>query len=299
MSSEPDTPNYLDSSTTVDIEDTTDSIAKVAFAGDSEPPAVDDPNTGTKYKSGIKLFYAASERGAWALGKSFILKERSTSPPIHEAASLKFLRGNTNLPVPYIAQEWTDDDRYFNITSRVEGETLQEACPKLSSEDKDRIATQAAGHLKGLFDKEDGQAPLSSDEEFWSEIMRPLPELDEHLLRELKDNMPPCAPYTFSHGDLTFCNIMAKDGHFAGFIDFERADFFPVWWEFVGLRYVYSGGDREWKNLLCSKMEQFRTAGNFFITRERLWADPSGESSKELRRDLVEKVDRCPVVNYW
>lgn len=225
-----------------------------------------DQNDCANYKSSIKLFYAASTRVAWALGSKFILKERQTFPPSHEAANLRFLKEKTSLPIPDIAQEWTEGDRYFTITSRIEGETLEQAWPSLSAEDKERIAKQVATYLEemrgltsdrieaiggkplyenSLFPKgKTGQPPLSSDDELWEELAKPLAHVDEGTLQLLKKNTPQSTPYTFTHGDLTSCNIIVKDRNFSGFIDFERSGFFPVWYEFVMSRYGLGKEDR-------------------------------------------------------
>lgn len=208
-----------------------------------------DQDDCANYKSSIKLFYAASTRGAWAIGSKYIIKERKAFPPSHEATNLRFLKERINIPIPDIVHEWNEDDRYFTMTSRVEGETLEQAWPSLSEEEKVRVAKQVVGYLEemrqltsdriqavggkplyepSLFPNSGaGQQPISSDEELWDELAKPLAHVDNDTLQLLRENMPKCTPYTFTHGDLTSCNIIVKDGNFSGFIDFERSGFFP------------------------------------------------------------------------
>ncbi|KAI0420824.1 kinase-like protein [Xylaria grammica] len=275
-----------------------------------------DQDSCARYKSSIKLFYAASNRGAWALGKSFILKERSTSPPSLEAENLRFLKEHSKISIPTMVQDWTENDRYFTITTRLEGETLEEAWPKLTSDDKERIATQVADQLRelrgltsermeapggkplwegGLFP----QKPMSSDDEFFNKAVKSIPNVDQSLLQQLRDHMPVCTPYTFTHTDLTACNIIVKNGHFSGFIDFERSGFFPVWFEFVNLRTGLGKDDREWKELLSQKVTQYPAAKNFYMVRNSLYRDPTGELGKEAMKRLVEKSDECPMQQIW
>ncbi|OTB01742.1 hypothetical protein M426DRAFT_265684 [Hypoxylon sp. CI-4A] len=284
-----------------------------------------DQHSCASYKSSIKLFYAASTRGVWALGSKFILKERLTTPPnvpTHEAANLRFLneKASLSVPIPKITQEWTEDNRYFTITSRVEGETLEEAWPKLSEQDKDRIATQVAEGLAelrqlksdrieavggkplygGLFiDGKVGQQPLSSDDELWDTMVKPLTSVDDEKLKILRDNMPQCTPYTFTHADLTNCNIMVKDGNFSGFIDFERSGFFPVWYEFVGCRFGFGKDDKEWKQLLTEKIDRYPNAMNFFMTMKSLRGWPSEEVGKKNFDRLVNNSQECDMYQYW
>ncbi|KAI1370434.1 kinase-like protein [Hypoxylon crocopeplum] len=258
-----------------------------------------DENDCANYKSSIKLFYAASTRGAWALGSKFILKERKSFPPSHEVDNLRFLKEKTNLPIPYVSEEWTEDDKYFTITSRIEGETLENAWPSLSKEDRERIARQVANHIEemrsltsnrieavggkpmyelALFSTDKvGQQPLSSDEELWNVFAERLTHLEDGTREILRKNMPQCTPYTFTHGDLTSCNIMVKDGNFSGFIDFERAGFFPVWYEYMSCRFGLGKEDKEWKELLSGQLTKYPKAMNFQMARVTLKRDPDSK----------------------
>ncbi|KAI0835159.1 kinase-like protein [Hypoxylon sp. FL0890] len=277
-----------------------------------------EQNANANYRSNVKLFYAASTGGAWALGSRFILKERLVFPPSYEGVNLRFLKENTNLPIPNLLHEWTEGSRYFNITSRIEGETLEQAWLSLSGQDKDRIARQVASHLEemrgltsnrieafggeplyetGLFPNGYiGQPPLSSDEELWYELEKPLSLLDEKTRQMLRENMPQCKPYTFTHGNLSSHNVMVKDRNFSGFIDFERSGFFPVWYEYVCCRFGLGKEDTEWKELLSEHITKYPKAMNFHMARLTLGRNPNGEESQKYLDDLVENSSECPMV---
>ena len=47
----------------------------------------------------------------------------------------------------------------------------------------------------------------------------------------------------FSHGDLRPANIIVKDGHITGIIDWELGGWYPEYWEFVKAYYVW-----RWQN---------------------------------------------------
>ncbi|KAI1135622.1 kinase-like protein [Hypoxylon sp. FL0543] len=280
-----------------------------------------EKNANANYRSNVKLFYAASTGGAWALGSRFILKERLVFPSSYEGTNLRFLKEKTNLSVPNILHEWTESSRYFSITSRIEGETLEQVWPSLSGDDKERIAGQVARHLEkmraltsdrieavggeplydtGLFPNgEIGQQPLSSDEELWNELEKPLSRLDDETRETLRENMPPCRPYTFTHGDLSSYNIMVKDRNFSGFLDFEHSGFFPVWYEYVCCRFGLGEADTEWKELLSRHITEYPKAMNFHMARLNLERDPNGEEAQKYLNDLVEDSSECPMVQIW
>ncbi|OTA91503.1 hypothetical protein M434DRAFT_22391 [Hypoxylon sp. CO27-5] len=275
-------------------------------------------NSWVNYNSNIKLFDTAYDKGAWSIGSKFILKDRMVFPPSYEGINLRFLKGKVNIPIPDIMQEWIDGSRYFSITSRIEGTTLEQAWPTLSWVDKTRIAKQVADNLEemrgltsprieavggmpmyeaSLFPKGDaGQQPLSSDQELRMELEEPLLHLDENMRRTLFANMPRCRPYTFTHGDLTICNIMVKDGNFSGFIDFERSGFFPVWYEYVCCRFAFGQVDMEWKTLLSEHITKYPKAMNFQMALSKLRRYPyrSEEALNCLNHLVEEKNPESP-----
>ncbi|RHZ46012.1 uncharacterized protein CDV56_102898, partial [Aspergillus thermomutatus] len=70
--------------------------------------------------------------------------------------------------------------------------------------------------------------PLSSDDELWAEMEVTLKGVPEDARLRLQNHMPPAAPYTFTHGDLTYVNIMVEDGCLTGIPDWEASGYFPV-----------------------------------------------------------------------
>lgn len=178
----------------------------------------------------------------------------------------------------------------MTILDRIEGTTLKEAWPTLSEPEKQRIARQTAdyvGQLRGLqsnrlqgldgaplysaflFPGRDGDleiphGPFSSDDELWDEMALSLKGLSDDERDRLRQRMPPAAPYTFTHGDLTVGNIMVKDGNVTGIIDWESSGYFPVWWEFTIASIVDGPEDLEWKVLLRENMGDQTAAEAFW-----------------------------------
>ncbi|KAL5358422.1 kinase-like domain-containing protein [Aspergillus floccosus] len=183
------------------------------------------------YKSRVKLFYEAGDRGVWSLGSKLVLKDRGPSLATPEVPNIEFVRENTSIPVPTVVESWEEDGHALIIMKRVPGEPLSQA-PKLSHNERDRIARQTADCLLQLRQlQSDKMQALGSDDELWGDMERRLNDtLSDTVRQRLRQRMPPAAPYTFTHGDLTNVNIMVENGSLTGFIDWEASSYFPVWW---------------------------------------------------------------------
>jgi len=241
-----------------------------------------------RYHSHIKLFYSNSDRAIWSLGSKLIVKERSVAPPNSEARNTRFLKANTTIPVPNIIREWSEGDRYFMISERVQGEPLSTAWPKMTITERQRVAMQTADYLGQLRKLQSNRietlggepvysaflfpvgygvphGPLSTDDELWNELAKALKGVPEKAVQRLRDQMPTSTPYTFSHGDLAAVNIMVEDGNLTGIIDWEASGYFPVWWEFACAGIGLGPEDKEWKTLLQSHMPDFADAREFWL----------------------------------
>lgn len=102
------------------------------------------------YKSSVRLFYGASNRGYWSLGSKFLLKDRGHHPPSYEVINTRFLGENTTIPVPITVREWTEGERYFQIVERVPGVPLEEIWPSIPQSDREKLARQTAEYLGQL-----------------------------------------------------------------------------------------------------------------------------------------------------
>ncbi|RAH47809.1 kinase-like protein [Aspergillus brunneoviolaceus CBS 621.78] len=250
------------------------------------------------YESDVKIFYEASDRGVWALGSDLILKDRGPMLPTDESANLCFVKENTTIPVPTVITHRAGNNGHaLTIITRIPGEPLNEAWPKLTDDEKENIAKQTAEYLlqlralqsdriEGLDGRpiysdylytEDGRQyapcpPLKSDDNVWNGMAARLnPDLPEAVRRRLRRYMPPTKPFTFTHNDLTHVNIMVQNGELAGIIDWERAGYFPVWWEYIGTILTGEGqDDLDWKSLLAQYMPDMEDAFEWFLDYHNL-----------------------------
>ena len=267
-----------------------------------------------RYKSHVQLFYGCSDRGVWSLGSKLILKERGTSHRGYEVPNLRFINNKTTIPVPAVVEDWEEEDHTFTLLRRMPGETLHEAWPKLTDNQKEKIAKETAEHLTQLRKLQsdkiqalDGRpiyndflfldsglphGPFSSAAELWDDMARSLEGIPDAARDRFRSYMPPAEPYTFTHSDLTDVNIMVENGHLTGIIDWELSGYFPVWWEYVCTTIGDSDEDRDWKALLRKYMhDDYTDAREFWLDYYHLSEFPESERSKALLRE-VDEVER-------
>ncbi|RHZ63012.1 hypothetical protein CDV55_106300 [Aspergillus turcosus] len=267
------------------------------------------------YKSHVKLFYEAGGRGVWSLGSNLILKDRGARLPTLEVANAQFVQEETSIPVPTVLESWEEDGHTLILMRRIPGEPLSKAWPKLSTVEKGNIARQTAEYLLQLRklqsdkiqalggrpiysnflfhdnDTDRPHGPLASDDELWADMEQGLNETVAPDARmRLRKCMPPAAPYTFTHGDLTNVNIMVKNGRLTGIIDWEASGYFPVWWEYVCTSVPDSEEDREWKTLLRKYMPDHSAAREFWLDYYYLCRDPKHERATKFLQETGSKA---------
>lgn len=225
---------------------------------------------------------------------------------------MQFVQEQTSIPVPAVVESWEEDKHTLILMRRIPGEPLNKAWPKLSMDDKERIAKQTAEYLQQLrklqsdhiqslggrpvfsnflfkdTGSETPHGPLASDSELWVDMERGLKETIPEAARiRLRQCMPPATPYTFTHGDLTNVNIIVENGSLTGIIDWEMSGYFPVWWEYVCTSVPDSEEDKEWKALLRKYMPDHGVAREFWRDYYYLCREPSSERA----RRFMEKVE--------
>ncbi|KAJ5714864.1 uncharacterized protein N7483_012045 [Penicillium malachiteum] len=200
-----------------------------------------------------------------------------------EVKTLKFLENYPKISVPKVLRDWVDSDgRYFALTERMKGQTLDEVWSSLSETQKNSIADEVVAVRRNLrsitsnaiqdvdrnatriwllcYDLFDSvpYGPFHSDE-LWDAISNSLQRYGMHVpslqvpkkvLDDMKKRMPKCEPYVLTHCDLNVCNIMVQDGKLVGILDWEYAAFLPIWHEYVSTLWVWTDDDCEWKKLV-------------------------------------------------
>jgi aminoglycoside phosphotransferase (APT) family kinase protein len=249
----------------------------------------------------VKLFYGASQRGVWSIGSDVILKDRPDegAKARIEAKTLEFLAEatatdtNINIPTPKLIRDWVDrDGRYFTLTERIPGQTLEQAWPSLSESQKISIADQVAQVRKQLrsnfisttiqsvdqgpcypgllFLDMQPYGPFHSDQEFWDALAIAYDNLPSQVFTNLKKRFPKSEPFVLSHCDLNLGNIMIRDGQVVGILDWEYAAYLPVWYEYISASFAFTEMDVEWKKVL---RERLGVHGDAYDDARALWKD--------------------------
>ncbi|KAJ5280453.1 hypothetical protein N7478_005825 [Penicillium angulare] len=260
------------------------------------------------YNSNINLFYGAGDRGAWSLGSKFILKDRGCIPPIYESINVKFVKENTTIPTPAVVHEWSENDRNIMIVERVPGKTLEEVWPSMTEAQKEALAKKTVEYLSQLRqlhgpkmqtihgqplhngwlvvkNSKTSHGLFTSEDELFDAISGNFKDTPDEVVSLVKGRMPSPFPWTFTHADLTICNIMVdpETCELTGIIDWEASGYCPVWWDYVG-QIGLSEEDTEWKRLLRKNMQNFSGAlewyKDVYACRDRM----------EMREERWEKL---------
>ncbi|KFZ22789.1 hypothetical protein V502_02719 [Pseudogymnoascus sp. VKM F-4520 (FW-2644)] len=234
------------------------------------------------YVSTVKCFFGHGMRGMWNIGSEYILKELPLIDTFGDdyigtdAATTKWVRENTTIPVVEEMKYWRDGNSHFFLMKRVPGETLEDAWPWLLPDEKQRYAREVVGYIAELR-KHKAASPqtvegapvrdkllgstrtsvmmIEDKETWWARVAQGFEKRNPTWLENFKSRYPKqTAQYVLTHGDLNPGNIMIHGGHVSGIIDWEHAGYFPDWWEHAtALTWVQ---DTRWLRLLLDEMEK-------------------------------------------
>lgn len=235
----------------------------------------------TIYASTVKCFFGHGVRGLWNIGSEYILKELPLIDTFGDdyigtdAATTKFVRENTTIPVVEEIKYWKDDKSHFFLMKRVPGQSLEDAWPSLSRDEQKGYAREVVGYIAELR-KLTAAAPqtvegtpvrdkllgstrtsvrkIEDKETWWAGVAEGLAGRSPEWIERFKARYPKrTSHYVLTHGDLNIGNIMIHDGHVSGIIDWEHSGYFPDWWEHAcGLIWIE---EPAWQLYLLNEME--------------------------------------------
>ncbi|OAA43763.1 Protein kinase-like domain protein [Metarhizium rileyi] len=182
----------------------------------------------------------------------------------NEAQALRFIRAHTTIPVPeVISSDW---DR---ITMKfVEGQTLKEAWPVLTHDQRSNILVQLRDYiaqmraLSGIYlGRIDGQGvvvpsimmrsggPFRTTTELHDWLVQPpiRSKTQSMYWHQITTQLGTDYPIVFTHGDIASRNIIISEGRIVALLDWEFAGWYPEYWEYV---FALRGLDNvDWKTL--------------------------------------------------
>ncbi|EFY94564.1 aminoglycoside 3'-phosphotransferase/choline kinase domain protein [Metarhizium robertsii] len=192
-------------------------------------------------------------------GKTVVKTGENTR--LAEANTMRFIRENTNIPVPEVYDAYTHDEtgHVCIVMERVEGQTLQEAWPSYDDADKETVVQQLRGYFNELRrfksptisctdgspcddqyidDDIGGYGPYSTEESFNQGLVRAWTKgrEDDSFIRFLCKtllHMMQGHEFVMTHNDFAPRNILVRGSQVVAILDWELSGYFPEYWEFA------------------------------------------------------------------
>ncbi|KAI1082686.1 phosphotransferase enzyme family protein [Whalleya microplaca] len=195
------------------------------------------------------------------VGRHFLVKY-GTDVDLNEAANMLFVRANCDIRIPKLYAAYREHSMGLNIIIMefIRGQTIRSIFDRLRRRDREDIAERLRTYMRrlrripaGNFYGSLGNRPYSNP--FWEDIPGPFnlgTEVSDayfHLefrrepnlyrvnlaaYRDVFDRITRDLDYpVFSHGDLHWSNILITDNDRIVIIDWERAAFYPAYYEYL------------------------------------------------------------------
>ncbi|KAK7710671.1 hypothetical protein SLS64_005574 [Diaporthe eres] len=198
-----------------------------------------------------------------------------------EAATMKFIAENTNIPVPKVLSAFSRDGAVFIVMEKIQGQELAKLWHNLSDQTRSSLLDQlrqmadelralqpptefAVGNCIGgsLQDFRQSRAPppvrfgpFRTIQDFHSWLRDGLEKgqaenMEQADLEDMNEMITrqdgPWPPPVFTHGDLNPSNILVRDGKIVGIIDWEMAGWYPHYWEYTSLKIASDSVNPAW-----------------------------------------------------
>lgn len=180
---------------------------------------------------------------------------------LSEASAMYFIAQHTSIPVPKIYCSFTHRDKTYIVMEYIDGEMLARGWVSRSDQSKANIHSQlqkfihemrrivppgpGVANVDGgsLFDPRISVPTwrfgpftcIQAFHEFLHDGLRPSPTMPPAVNDLITQHDGPqwsLLP-TFTHGDLSSLNILAKGDEVVGIVDWETAGWFPSYWEYT------------------------------------------------------------------
>lgn len=170
----------------------------------------------------------------------------------HESEIMKYIAANTTLPVPKVYDFKFDEQRqsFFIVMDYVPGDTLERRWKNFTSDQRDFVCHQLAeclaqlrkltGDYIGTVNR--GAIRFGLWQSRWGGPFDNEKEFNDWML-EAGGDAAECGlthdhAIHFAHADLSPRNIMVdENGRITGILDWERAGWFPEYWDIVRIYY--------------------------------------------------------------
>ncbi|KAK3172936.1 hypothetical protein OEA41_006262 [Lepraria neglecta] len=178
---------------------------------------------------------------------------------LSEASAMHFIAQHTSIPVPKVHCAFAHRDNTYIVMEHIDGEMIAQGWMSRSDESKAKIHSQLKEFIhemrrippprSGVANVDGGSlfdprisvptwrfGPFTSIQafhEFLHDGLRPGPIMPPGVNDLIAQHEGPWPPPTFTHGDLSSLNILAKGDQVVGIVDWETAGWFPSYWEYT------------------------------------------------------------------
>jgi len=209
----------------------------------------------------------------YAVGDDLVLK---LFPPVHldelptERTMLEVLHGKLPIPTPALRDVGERDGWGYVLMERLRGETLKDAWPKLSTEDRNRLAPELGEALAALHSLRDPRLDVLDPPDWAAFVAEQRANVVEHhrrtglgegwiaripaFLDSVELGSPPAVPlHTEFMRDHVMVTHDGERGYYAtGLFDFEPAMRGAAEYDFVAVGLFVSGGDKDFLRRLLA-----------------------------------------------
>lgn len=235
-----------------------------ALYGDSPPPQ----RHAAPYPEG-EIIYHCNDKYAVRHGDAvtkYTINPHGMGANDHpnEALAMRFIKAHTTIPVPeVISSDW---DRI--TMTYVEGQTLKQAWPELTPDQRSNIMAQLRDYIAQMralggihLGRLDGQGvvipcimtrsggPFGTLAELHEWLVRPPMRLPTQSMywHQITTQLGADYPIVFTHDDIAARNILISEGRIVALLDWEYAGWYPEYWEYV---FALRGMDNiDWETL--------------------------------------------------
>ncbi|KAL4948776.1 kinase-like protein [Aspergillus filifer] len=156
---------------------------------------------------------------------------------LSEASTMRFVSQHTTIPAPEVLCAFEHSGMVYIMMERINGDMLGKGW--LLSQLADMEGTASVDRAS-LYDcRVPGNSlrfgPFGTVQDFYQHLQRDM-EFDPRLDTEVQDlfkQQDNTWPLSFTHGDLSSLNILARGDDIVGVIDWETAGWYPSYWEYT------------------------------------------------------------------
>ncbi|KAI9748260.1 MAG: hypothetical protein M1815_003417 [Lichina confinis] len=217
---------------------------------------------------------------------------------LSEAAAMHVIAQKTSIPVPKVHCAFVHKNCTYIVMEHIDGDMLARGWGLRSDKSKVKVLSQLKDYIHEMrrlpppgpwVSNVDGGSMLDhrisvdtwrfgpfttvqSFHEFFHNGLRPAPTMPAAVNELIAQHDRPWPPPTFTHGDLSSLNILAKGDTVVGIVDWESAGWFPSYWEYTTACQV-NPQNSFWREEIEKFLDPFPAELEMEATRQRYFGE--------------------------